>query len=159
MRRAFLLAIPFLFTGATAFAAQSTGNAALALAALIGAEDPVLSGTQKHVLAHFLNGQTAVAIPPAARRIKTRADKIRCRMGDVDTGLHDCTLTFGHREITRAGRTGQLLLATMQENGVQSDGAAGTIYYTVTDISCLVDSTGVERHEGIGATCTFTNGE
>jgi hypothetical protein len=100
-----------------------------------------------------------VSIPPASRRIKTSADRIRCRMGDVDTTLHDCTLTFGHREITRAGRTGQLLLATLQQNGAQSDGAAGTIYYTVTDISCLVDATRVEMHEGVGATCTFTNGE
>jgi len=158
MRRALLLVVPFLFTSATVHAAQSTGNAALALAALIGAEDPVLSQSQKHVLAHFLAGQ-AVSVPPTSQRIKTRADRIRCRMGDVDTTLHDCTLTFGHREITRAGRTGQLLLATLQENGVPPDGAAGTIYYTVTNISCVVDATGVEQHAGIGATCTFTNGE
>jgi hypothetical protein len=157
--RAILLAIPLVFTSASAFAVQSNGNAALALAAQIGAEDPVLSASQKSVLAHFLNGQTQVSIPPEARRITVKADRIRCRMGDVDVGLHDCALTFGTRSVTKTGGAGQMLLATMQENGVEADGAAGTIFYTVAPISCTVDAGQVESHDGGGAKCTFTNGE
>ena len=159
MTRAFVLAIPLLFASATAFAEQSNGNAALALAAMIGAEDPALSADQKAVLAHFLDSQTNVALPSDAHRITVKADKIRCRMGDVDIGLHDCALTFGTRTVTKTGSAGQMFLATMQENGVQPDGAAGTTYYSAAPISCTIDAAQVESHDGGGAQCTFTNGE
>ena len=159
MIRAFVLAVPFALAGATALAGQASGNGAVALAALIGAEDPSLPAGEKSVLAHFLNGQTNVALPPDAHRILVKADKIRCRMGDVDLGLHDCTLTFGAKTVTKSGSAGQMLLATMVQNGVESDGAAGTIYYTVAPITCTVDADEIEQHDGGGAMCTFTNGE
>jgi hypothetical protein len=155
--RAILLAIPLLFTSATAFAAQSTGNAALALAAQIGEASPDLSQGEKATLTALLDGDPLA--PPASKlRIVIKADKIRCRMGDVDITLHSCELTFGARTVTRARSTGQMLLATMQENGVEADGAAGTIYYTVAPISCTIVASEVESHDGGGATCTFTNG-
>jgi len=156
--RAFVLATALLFATAPAFAGESSGNAALALAALIGANQPSLSRAEKALLADFLSGETNVAVPENARRIVVKADKISCRMGDVDIGLHDCTLTFGTATVTKTGSAGQMLLATMQQNGVESDGAAGTIYYNVMPITCTVDATEVEQHDGGGAMCTFTNG-
>lgn len=158
MRRAVLLTVSFLLATAPAFAGQSSGNAALALAALIGANQPSLSRAEKAVLTDFLNGETNVAVPENAGRIVVKANKISCRMSDVDIGLHDCTLTFGTVTVTKTGSAGQMLLATMQQNGVESDGAAGTIYYKVMPITCTVDATEVEQHDGSGATCTFTNG-
>ena len=157
MRRTLVLAIPFLFASVAAFAAQSSGNGALALAAQIGAEDPSLSAQQKSVLTYFLNSQTSVALPAGVRSITIKADKISCRMGDVDIGLHACTLTFGSKTVTKSGSAGQMLLASMQENGVPSDGAAGTIYYNATAVTCTIDATQVELHDGGGATCTFTS--
>jgi hypothetical protein len=157
MKRAFCLAIPFVFASATAFAAQSSGNGALALAAQIGAEDPSLSAKQKSVLAYFLNSQTNVTLAAGVRSITVKADKISCRMGDVDIGLHDCTLTFGSRTVTKSGAAGQMFLATIQENGVPSDGAAGTIFYNATAVTCTIDAAQVESHDGGGAKCTFTS--
>jgi len=157
MKRALCFAIPLVFAGAPVWAAQSNGNAALALAAQIGAEDPALSAQQKLVLTYFLNSQTNVALPAGVRSITVKADKITCRMGDVDIGLHACTLTFGAKTVTKSGAAGQMLQATMQENGVPSDGAAGTIYYTATRLACTIDATEVESHDGGGATCTFTS--
>jgi hypothetical protein len=157
MKRAFVLALPFLFASVTAFAAQSSGNGALALAAQIGAEDPSLSTQQKSVLTYFLNSQTSVTLPSGVRTITVKADKISCRMGDVDIGLHACTLTFGSRTVTKSGTAGQMFLATMQENGVPSDGSAGTIFYNATAVSCTIDATQVESHDGGGAACTFTS--
>jgi len=147
MMRALLLALSLALTSAGAFAAESRGEAAVRLAALIGTEDPVLSHAQRHVLSHFLSGMM-VSIPPASRRMTIRADRIRCNP-------HDCTLTFGHRDVTRAGRTGQKLRATLKDNGAR--GTADTI--TVTDVTCTVDATQVEIH-GVDARgrCTFTNG-
>lgn len=157
MKRALCLAIPLLLASLPASAGQSSGNAALALAALIGAEQPSLPRAEKAVLASFLNSQTNAALPANVRRILVKADKVTCRMGDVDIGLHDCTLTFGSKTVTKSGTEGQMLLAAMQENGVTADGAAGTIYYSVMPISCTVDAAGVELHDGSGATCTFTS--
>ena len=159
MKRALCLAIPLMLMSVPVWAAQSTGNGALALAALIGAEDPALSSEQKSVLAHFLDSQTNMTLPAGVRTITVKADKIRCRMGDVDIGLHDCALTFGTKTVTKAGSAGQMFLATMQENGVQSDGAAGTIYYTVAPITCTIDAAQVQSHDGGGAKCTFTDAE
>jgi len=137
-----------MLAATSSFAAESRGDAAVRLAALIGAEDPVLSRSQRHVLAHFLSGQR-VSIPPASQRMTIRADRIRCRTGG------DCTLTFGHRDVTRAGRTGLMLLAALEQNGAR--GAAGTT--AVTDITCTVDASRVDMTGGGAATarCTFTN--
>ena len=158
MKRALCLAIPLALASVPVSAGESNGNMALALAALIGADQPSLSHAEKTVLASFLAGQTNVALPADAQRILVRADKITCRMGDVDAGLHDCTLTFGATTVTKTGRAGHELLATMKENGVTADGAAGTIYYSVMPITCTVDATEVESHDGGGAMCTFADG-
>ncbi len=157
MKRALCLALPLMLASVPVSAGESSGNAALALAALIGAEQPSLPRAERAVLASFLNGQTNVTLPADAQRILVKADKISCRMGDVDVGLHECTLTFGATTVTKTGTAGQMLLATMQENGVASDGAAGTIYYSVMPISCTVDATEVESHDGGGAMCTFAS--
>jgi hypothetical protein len=157
MKRAFVLVLPFMFASVAAFAAQSSGNGALALAAQIGAEDPALSAKEKSVLTYFLNSQTNVTLPAGVRSITVKADKISCRMGDVDIDLHDCTLTFGSRTVTKSGTAGQMFLATMQENGVPSDGAAGTIFYNATAVTCTIDAAQVESHDGGGAKCTFTS--
>ena len=158
MKRAFCFAMPLVLVSAPVWAGETSGNMALALAALIGANQPSLSRAEKTVLADFLNGQTNVAVPADAQRILVKADKVTCRMGDVDIGVHECTLTFGAATVVKTGSAGQLLLATMIQNGVESDGAAGTIYYSVMPISCTVDATEVEQHDGGGAMCTFADG-
>src|SRR5208282_2143552 len=113
MKRALCLALPLMLASVPVSAGESSGNAALALAALIGAEQPSLPRAEKAVLASFLNGQTNVTLPAGAQRILVKADKISCRMGDVDVGLHDCRLTFGATTVTKSGRAGQELLAAM----------------------------------------------
>jgi len=155
MKRALCLAIPLALASVPVLAGETSGNMALTLAALIGADQPSLSRGEKAVLASFLNGQTNVTLPADAQRILVKADKITCRMGDVDVGLHDCTLTFGATTVTKTGRAGHELLSTMQENGVMADGTAGTIYYSVMPITCTIDAIEVESHDGGGAMCTY----
>ena len=158
MTRAILFAIPLAFMSLTAAAAQSTGNAALALAAIVGSASPKLTSAEKGVLVHFLDGDTHAPLISGTTRLTVTADRITCRMGDVDIGLHDCELVFGDKTIKRSGRAGQELLATMQENGVEADGTAGTIYYSVAPLTCMIDAKEVEDHDGGGASCSFTNG-
>ncbi|HXC55708.1 MAG TPA: hypothetical protein VNU97_10450 [Rhizomicrobium sp.] len=158
MKRLALFVTAMLLVSGNAFASSSSGNGALALAALIGQQSPFLSPAKKTVLAHFLAGQTSFPIPPGANISVVNAAQVTCRMGDVDITQHSCDLKFGSTTITLSGRPGQELLATMIENGVQSDGAAGTIYYSVAPISCTVNASVVQSNGGGGAHCTYTNG-
>jgi hypothetical protein len=158
MKRLAILVAAMLLANGSAFASSSSGNGALALAALIGGQSPVLSPAKKSVLAHFLAGQTNFPIPSGANVIVVHASQVTCRMGNVDITRHSCDLKFGGGTITLNGRPGQELLATMIENGVQSDGAAGTIYYSVAPISCTINAADVQSNGGGGAHCTYVNG-
>jgi hypothetical protein len=157
MKRAAFLVIPLLLANGTALAAQSNGNAALAFAAIVGAQSPVLQPSEKKVLARFLAGETNFTLPAGVRRIIVKAGKVTCRLGDVDITEHSCTLTFGAAAKTETGGPAQGLLATMIENGVQADGAAGTIFYSVSPLVCTIDAPAVQSKGG-GALCTYTNG-
>ena len=156
MKPAACLAIVLLLANGSASAAQSNGNAALALAALVGAQSPTLKPSEKRVLARFLKGETNFTLPPSVRQITVKADKVTCRLSDVDITQHSCTLSFGAAAKTETGGLGQGLLATMIENGVQSDGAAGTIYYSVSPPRSATGSmlTAVQSKGGGGALCT-----
>jgi len=158
MKRAIILAIPLMLASGTSFASQSSGNGALALAALVGTQSPALGASEKMVLDRFLAGETNFTLPPGVHRITVKADKIACRLGDVAIVVHSCVLTFGSSTVTEDGSRGQEMLATMMENGVSADGAAGTIYYSVAPIVCTVDAAVVQSNGGGGATCTYTNG-
>ncbi len=158
MKRLALFVTAMLLVSGNAYASSSSGNGALALAALIGQQSPFLSPAKKFVLAHFLAGQTNFPIPSGANVIVVTSPQVTCRMGNVDITRHACDLKFGGNTVTLNGRAGQELLATMMENGVQADGAAGTIYYSVAPISCTINATDVQSNGGGGAHCTYTNG-
>jgi len=158
MKRTALLAIPLLLASGASDAAQSNGNGALALAALVGTQSPALGGNEKMVLDRFLSGETNFTLPSGVRQITVKADKLQCRLGDVSIVVHSCVLTFGLSTVTEDGSRGQELLATMIENGVIADGAAGTIYYSVAPITCVIDAAAVQSNSGGGAKCTYTNG-
>lgn len=56
-----ILAAAMLSFSSAALAESADGNGALALAALVAENSPLLGATDKAVLAKFLNGQTNVA--------------------------------------------------------------------------------------------------
>ena len=158
MKRLALFVTAALLVSGNAYASSSGGNSGLALAALIGEQSPALSPAKKMVLAHFLAGKTNFPIPPGAGIIVVKASQVTCRMSNVDITRHSCELKFGAASVTLNGRRGHELLATLVENGVPSDGAAGTIYYSVAPITCIVKTAEVQANGGGGASCTFTSG-
>lgn len=134
---------------------QSDGNEALALAARVGAVSPTLSRSEKIVLADFLNGRAHHAGVSAEHAFDVRADRVQCRLGNVDITEHDCTLSFGAKTVTMRGRNAQALNATLAEIGVESDGAMGSIYRAIDRLSCTVDPKAVEGGDGSGAHCSY----
>jgi hypothetical protein len=159
MRKAVLLAVPLsLFAPyAAAAPANTSGSVALALAALVGAQSPALSLKNRKALANMLDGRLAFPFP-ANQKIDVKADKVTCRASNVDISAHSCELTFGSKTRKLDGRPAHELYATLIESGVPSDGAAGSVFESVTQLSCTIDPDVVKQRAGGGADCTFTAG-
>ncbi len=154
-----LMATPVLAGRTAASAAKPqkiSGNNALALAALVGEQAP-LPANEKAVLAAFLDGNPNVA-GHAGAKIQVRADSVSCRTSDVDLTLHSCDLTFGKKNASLTGRSAHELYATLIEAGVPSDGAAGSIYESLTALTCTIDPKEVADEDGGGADCSFIAG-
>jgi hypothetical protein len=145
--------LAMLIQGASA-ATTTTGHSALALAALVASYSPVLNAHEKHVMARLLEGRQNVSFP-AGKTISVSADSIICKAGDVDITARSCALTFGAKTINIAGRRANELYATMIEAEVPSDGAAGTIYESLTALACTIDPNGIKQNSGGGASCAY----
>ena len=86
------------------------------------------------------------------------ADSIACRQSDVDISHHDCALKFGAATRALNGRGAHELYATLIENGVPSDGAAGSSYESVSHLACTIKPGEVKQKGGGGATCAWSPG-
>ena len=157
MRKAALLALPLLLAGHPAFANNTSGNSALALAALVGPHSPTLTLQQKTALLKMIDGNLNFPFP-SGQQMVVKADKVTCRASNVDISAHSCELTFGSTTRKLAGRFAHELYATLIENGVPSDGAAGSMFESITALSCTIDPSVVKQRAGGGADCTFTPG-
>jgi hypothetical protein len=146
-----------LLTGCeAALAAPVTvsGPGALALAALIGEYSPRLSQHDKHTLARVFDGNPVTA----TQTITVQADSVVCRASNVDISSRSCGLTFGVNKPTLRGRKAHEVFATLAEVGAPSEGAAGTVYVSVSQLTCTVDLHQLQQRAGGGATCSFTPG-
>jgi hypothetical protein len=161
MTRAPFFALPLLliFLPASARAAGGTasGSSGLALSALVAANSPTLAASDKAVMAALFNAQPGVSYP-AGRKIVIAADAITCSAGDVDITRHSCVLQFGSNKITLSGRMAHEIFATLIEVGVAPEGAAGTLYESLTHLSCSVDPNEIEQNTGGGVSCSFDAG-
>ena len=129
-----------LFIG-TALAADgnlsASGSGAVALAGLVGLQDPALKPRTRRVLAALLGGRAGQVerTPP----FTVTADAVTCRSSDVDLSFHACELTFKGRRRELSGRAAHELYATLVENDVPGSGAAGSVYESVKGLSCRLD--------------------
>ena len=151
----FILVAAALTLSSTASAETADGNGALALAALVAENSPLLGATDKAVLAKFLNGQTNVAYP-AGETTLISADKITCRASNVDITDHSCDLVFGKKTVKLMGRRAHELYATLAEIGVQADGAAGSTFEALSNLKCAINPSEVQQKAGGGAHCDYS---
>lgn len=148
-------ALTLLATPAAADGPSSSGAGALALAALVAAHSPAFGSQQKQALADMLDGNLNF---PSNAPIAVAAESVVCRQGDVDISHHDCTLKFGAVTRTLDGRSAHELFATLIENGVPSDGAAGSSYESVSHLACTIKPSDVKQKDGGGANCAWAPG-
>jgi hypothetical protein len=50
------------------------------------------------------------------------------------------------------------MYATLIENGVPGDSAAGTLFESLSQLSCTIDPNVIDQRAGGGASCNFTPG-
>jgi len=112
-----------------------TGAPALALASVVVSYSPIVSPDDKRVLAKLFDGN----IVPFHQRIVVKADSIACRTSDVDITERSCKLTFGGYTQGLEGRKADELNATVIQAGILPDGAAGTIFESLTHLVCVID--------------------
>lgn len=156
MRSARLILVAALVSFSSAALAESAdGNGALALAALVAENSPLLGATDKAVLAKFLNGQTNVAYP-AGETTLVSADKITCRASNVDITEHSCDLAFGKKTVMLMGRRAHELYTTLAEIGVQVEGAAGSSFAALSNLKCAINPSEVQQKSGGGAHCDYS---
>jgi hypothetical protein len=60
--------------------------------------------------------------------------------------------------VTVSGWRAHELFATIGEVGVPVDGAMGTLYESLSQLSCTIDPDAIKQKTGGGASCTFTPG-
>jgi hypothetical protein len=140
---------------AAAQAGASNGSSALALSAIVGDLSPQTSAADKKLLAAYFAGR-AEAPHAKGQRIAVKADAVDCRAGNVDITSRACELTFGAKKIELSGRKANELYATLIENGVVAEGAAGSSHASITALDCIVDADEVAEKAGGGARCAFT---
>jgi hypothetical protein len=153
-----ILAVTLLAaTASSALAAPATinGPAALALAGVVALYSPLLTADEREAVSAFFVGQTGVRY---AKKISVTADKIVCKVSNVDITARSCELTFKGAKQTINGRRASEIFATEAMAGVAADGAAGSMSESISKLSCTLDPTEIKQKAGGGATCSFETG-
>jgi len=142
-------------SAASAAPATANGPTALALAGVVALYSPLLSSDEREAVSAFFVGQSGVRY---AKKISVTADKIVCRVSNVDITARSCELTFKGAKQTITGRRASEIFATEAMAGVAPDGAAGSSTESLSKLSCTIDPAEIKQKAGGGATCTFETG-
>ena len=159
-----VIALSLFMTGASAAhaaPATSSGSPALALAGVLAPYSPLLTSAEKKTVAALFAGTFSLPdakSPYTNKKISVTADKIVCRISNVDITLRSCELTFGTTKRTVNGREANEIFATEVMVGVPSDGAAGSIFESLSKLNCTLDPKEIEEKAGGGANCSFDTG-
>ena len=142
---------------AAAAPATATGPAALALAAVVAEQAP-LGRYEKRVIARMFDGTSNINITPNTK-ITVAAVSIVCRASNVDITSRSCDLTFKTNKRSIHGRQANELYATIAVAGVASEGAAGSVVESLSNLTCTLDPNEIKQKAGGGADCMFETGQ
>jgi hypothetical protein len=139
-------------TTSTASGGVSQGSAALMLASLVAPYAPDLDAKRRVALTML--GDNGASI---FERIELKAADISCRTSNVTIGAYGCDLKFPNGVTTALkGRKAHELYATLLENGIPVEGAAGSIQANVKDLKCVIEPRVLAQNAGGGAYCGWT---
>jgi hypothetical protein len=153
-----VLAISLLAAGtsaASAASATANGQTALALAGVVALYSPLLTSDERETVSALFVGQTGGRY---AKKISVTADKIVCRISNVDITARSCELTFRGAKQTITGRRANEIFATEAMAGIAPDGAAGSVSESLSKLTCTLDPAEIRKKAGGGADCSFETG-
>lgn len=153
-----VLAVSLLTCGASnASAASATvnGQSALALAGVVALYSPLLTSDEREAVSALFVGQTGGRY---VKKILVTADKIVCRVSNVDITARSCELTFKGAKQTITGRRANEIFATEAMAGIAPDGAAGSVSESLSKLTCTLDPAEIRKKAGGGADCSFETG-
>jgi hypothetical protein len=153
-----VLAVLLLACGtsaASAASATANGQAALALAGVVALYSPLLTSDEREAVSALFVGQIGGR---SARKISVTADKIVCRVSNVDITARSCELTFRGAKQAITGRRANEIFATEAIAGVPPDGAAGSVSESLSKLNCTIDPAEIRKKAGGGAECSFETG-
>jgi hypothetical protein len=153
-----VVAASFLVAGASdasAASATASGQAALALAGVVALYSPLLTSDEREAVSAFFVGQSGVRY---AKKISVTADKIVCKVSNVDITARTCELTFKGTRQTITGRRASEIFATEAIAGIPADGAAGSVSESLSKLNCTLDPAEIKQKAGGGASCSFETG-
>lgn len=141
---------------ASAASANASGAAALALAGVVAGHSPVLSSTDRRVMARLFADRPVTF--PADRKLTVAASSIECRISSTDIASRTCELRFderrhGARTVGLSGRAASEVFAALTAAGAGSGEVA-----KVSALSCTIDPNEIRRRAGGGADCVFEKG-
>lgn len=140
----------------SAQAATVSGSTALALAGVVARLSKSLTSAEKKAVAMLFAANSDI---PYKDKIVVTADKIVCRTSNVDITARSCDITFGKKMRTLNGSTANEIFATAALAGVPSEGAAGSVFESLTKLSCTIDPNAIGQKDGSGADCSFEPGK
>jgi len=153
-----ILVVSLLTAGASAASAApatASGPAALALAGVVALYSPLLTADEREAVSAFFVGQSGVRY---AKKISVTADKIVCRVSNVDITARSCELTFKGAKQTITGRRASEIFATEAMAGIPPNGAAGSVFESLSKLTCTLDPAEIKQKAGGGASCSFETG-
>lgn len=142
-------------SSASAASATANGPTALALAGVVALYSPLLTADEREAVSALFVGQSGVRY---AKKISVTADRIVCKVSNVDITARSCELTFKGAKQTITGRRASEIFATEAMAGVPADGAAGSVSETLSKLNCTLDPAEIRQKAGSGANCTFETG-
>src|ERR1035438_7762319 len=134
---AVVLLATFGHSAASAAAATATGPMALAVAAVIAPNSPILNPGERKVIAGLFDGNSKISYPK--KKLSVDADLVMCRISNVAIAERSCEITFKKGKRSLKGRAANEVYATLASAGVTAEGAAGSMIENISKLSCTLD--------------------
>jgi hypothetical protein len=134
----------------------ASGAASLAVAAVLAQYSPLVTAREKRCIASLFEGTR----PTCNNKLSIAVVSVLCRVGNVDITARSCEIDFGKKpKRSLKGRAANEVYATLSVAGAVSEGAAGTIFQSVSKLQCKLDPREIRKNAGDGAGCSFRTGE
>jgi hypothetical protein len=157
MKKVLTIILSLILNQATTVLADTiniSGPWALALASVVAQHSPLLSRSERRVMARLFEGNTGFSFP-SGKKLLIGAETVSCRVSNIDIATRDCNLEFKAKTRSATGREANEINATATAVGAPSDGAAGSSITSLSKLVCTIDPNQIKQVTGGGADCVF----